>query len=443
MKAGAFIWLVLLIGGARSFADTVNTVDGKTYYGDASIDSNGTITIAQTGGTQVRVPLSNLFEATFNTPLSVTGTASPGVGANSNWVPSPWVSQNIGSIGVIGNASYYGSQFTVNAAGDDIGEKTDSFHFVNQPLKDDGDVTAHIISIASTNLLAKAGVMLRENLLANGRFAMMSVSPATGVAFIRRLTAGTPAKLTTKPDIQGPCWLKIGRVGNKVTGSVSLDGQKWDVVGTETFQWPATIRMGLAFTGHDDQTLGRAVFGSVNIGYGALPVNVFPRGIVTRTGSVIPGVIQAGNDTSITLLLNHKQYSFSTVDVARMMVNPLPADKTLNLKPGRAGILLATGDFIDGEFKAIEKGRVKVSSVLFGLRTYTLSNEVSAVILRDIASPPTGFEITTRQGTVLQAKSFTIQADSLNATVPSLGTIPIPFADLMILKRKTAPAQPK
>src|SRR5206468_3395170 len=122
-------------------------------------------------------------------------------------------------------------------------------------------------------------------------------------------------------------------------------------------------------------------------------------------------------------------------DIARLMVNPLPVEKTANLNSGRTGVLLTSGDFFDGEFKAIENGRVKMSSVLFGLRTFNLSNEVSVVVLRDIAAPRSQFEIRTRDGSVLQAKSIAVQQDNLYIVDVALGGFRIPLADLMELKR--------
>ena len=66
------------------------------------------------------------------------------------------------------------------------GVPTDAFHFVYQSLTGDGTIIARMASITNTNSWAKAGVMIRENLDANARHAMVVVTPRSGVAFQRR-----------------------------------------------------------------------------------------------------------------------------------------------------------------------------------------------------------------------------------------------------------------
>ena len=131
MKAVAIIWVVLVANASCLMADTIRTLDGKTFFGDAAIDGNGTITVTQLAGTQVRVPLANLLQATFNGAVGLPSLPStgPAGGVNANWVPAPWVSQNIGSVAVLGSAAYVGGQFSINATGSDIGERADAFHF--------------------------------------------------------------------------------------------------------------------------------------------------------------------------------------------------------------------------------------------------------------------------------------------------------------------------
>ncbi|MEJ7654387.1 MAG: hypothetical protein WKH64_14200 [Chloroflexia bacterium] len=61
----------------------------------------------------------------------ILGTTPPSA------LPSPWMNQNIGSVGLSGSASLNGT-FTVNASGADIWGTSDSFHFLYQPLSGDG-----------------------------------------------------------------------------------------------------------------------------------------------------------------------------------------------------------------------------------------------------------------------------------------------------------------
>jgi hypothetical protein len=44
--------------------------------------------------------------------------------------------------------------------------------------------------------------------------------------------------------------------------------------------------------------------------------------------------------------------------------------------------LLVSGDFFEGDLVQIESGQITMSSVLFGLRRFSISKEAAAVVLR-------------------------------------------------------------
>jgi len=75
-------------------------------------------------------------------------------------LPSGWLDQDVGSVGLAGTASYSNGTFTINAAGAGIFGTADAFHFVYQPLNGDGTVIAQVVSLQGGAPYESAGVMI-------------------------------------------------------------------------------------------------------------------------------------------------------------------------------------------------------------------------------------------------------------------------------------------
>jgi regulation of enolase protein 1 (concanavalin A-like superfamily) len=195
-----------------------------------------------------------LGRSATSTPVSITVMAG---------VPSPWATQDIGSVGVAGNATYLNGTFTLTGSGTDIWGTADSFRFVYKPLTGDGQIIARVASLQNTNTYAKGGVMIRQALTANSSHAMMDVTPGNGAEFSRRTTTGGTTVATLRAGVTAPYWVKLVRTGNTFTGSVSTDGVTWVQVGTATITMTGTVYVGLIDTSHSNATLCTATFDSV------------------------------------------------------------------------------------------------------------------------------------------------------------------------------------
>jgi hypothetical protein len=215
-------------------------------------------TVIGDSGSTFRVIVSNLAGSV--TSGAAVLTVNPAGGS----LPSPWLGQDIGAVGVAGSAGYAGGTFTIQGAGADIWGTMDAFFFVYQSLSGDGSIVAQVTGLGNTNVWAKAGVMIRETLNADSTFADVVVTPSSGTAFQRRTTTAGSALSTAGPALAAPCWVKIERVGNVFTGSVSSDGTTWTAIGSETIPMAATVYIGLAATSHDATASTTALAGSVS-----------------------------------------------------------------------------------------------------------------------------------------------------------------------------------
>lgn len=206
--------------------------------------STPTTALSDSGSTFRAMVTNSVGTATSNL---ATLTVNPSMGGA---LPAPWVDQDIGAVGAAGSASYSAGTFDVCGAGADIWNSSDGFHFAYQTLTGDGSIIAHVMGMGSTNAWAKAGVMIRETLAPDSRYADMVLTPSNGAAFQRRTTTGGAGVSTAGPIVTVPDWVKLDRTGNTFTASASPDGAMWTVVGTDTITM-ATAYIGLAVTSHD------------------------------------------------------------------------------------------------------------------------------------------------------------------------------------------------
>jgi uncharacterized repeat protein (TIGR03806 family) len=148
--------------------------------------------------------------------------------------PPPWQHQDIGAVGVAGDATYSGGTFTVRAAGVDIYGTADSFRFVYRPLIGNGTITARVISLENTDPWAMAGVMIRETLAAGSRHAFVGCTVQNGISFSRRPTTSGTTLYSAGVAAPAPYWSRLTRNGDTLTAFSSPDGINWTQVGSQS-----------------------------------------------------------------------------------------------------------------------------------------------------------------------------------------------------------------
>ncbi|MBV9960496.1 MAG: PQQ-dependent sugar dehydrogenase, partial [Acidobacteria bacterium] len=210
-------------------------------------------------------------EGVYSYELILTATDSSGL-SNSKSVtlpvsvshlPAPWINQDIGTTG--GSASYANGTFIVRGAGADIWDVADAFHYVYQPLNGDGEIIARVASVTNTHPSAKGGIMIREALVSNARHAVLNVTPAAGLEFMRRRTTGGTTEYTSGGNETAPKWLKLVRAGNNFSAYKSNNGVNWTLIGTDTINMSTQAYIGLAVSSHEPTALCSATFESLSV----------------------------------------------------------------------------------------------------------------------------------------------------------------------------------
>ena len=218
----------------------------NTYYTDTGL-ANGTVYY------YVVTATNGAVESAISNEASATPTAHSGFDA--------WSSTDVGTVGLSGSGSYSAGTYTVSGAGIGVWGTADGFQFVYQAMTGDGAVIARLASQTS----GKSGLMMRNTLDANSEYADMNIQLGFNAKFECRTATGGNATNPGQGTASAPYWLKLARVGNVFTGSISSDGVNWTQVGQATIPMSATIEVGLDETSQSTTTLGTMTLDNVAI----------------------------------------------------------------------------------------------------------------------------------------------------------------------------------
>jgi regulation of enolase protein 1 (concanavalin A-like superfamily) len=256
------------------------TLDGRrTDYGRQPVASNGTcgcsLTLSLAAGQHtVTISAYNSAGETASAPysfsISSTTTTPP---PTTIQLPSGWLSQDVGAVGVAGTASISSTGvFTIKGAGADIWNTADSFRYVYQPLSGDGTIIARVTGMQNTNTYAKSGIMIRETLANNSAHALLNLRPDGVVEFIARQDTALTTNMVYTTTNAAPVWLWMARNGTKITASTSEDGKTWTTPVSTTVDMGTNIYVGIAVCSHANTTLNLSTFDGVGVTKGSTSV---------------------------------------------------------------------------------------------------------------------------------------------------------------------------
>jgi len=251
-------------------------------------DMNGSITKVEfyAGSTLVSTDMSSPYSATWNSSTAGTftlsakafdnagaSTISSAVNISIGAQPAPpapteptgWKSTDIGSPWPAGSASFQSGTFTVAAAGRDVWDNSDQFHYVYWPLEGDGAIATCVQSVDFADAWTKAGLMIRGSLSPSAPYAYAVLSAGAGLTFQFRPGDGQPSQ--GLPIVAGvaPHCVRIARTGNLLRAFESLNGTNWKLLGEQTIDMPSSAFIGLAVTSAAGSTSATARFTGVTL----------------------------------------------------------------------------------------------------------------------------------------------------------------------------------
>jgi hypothetical protein len=132
-------------------------------------------------------------------------------------------------------------------------------------------VTARVTHMDNTHPWAKAGVVIRNDVTADGSspgYAVMVATPGNGVAFQWDSNGnGYLNSSAAVGGVQSPAWVRLVRSGSQVSGYYSTDGSTWTQVGptVELAGITAAQDAGLIATSHAAGVTGRFGFSDFSV----------------------------------------------------------------------------------------------------------------------------------------------------------------------------------
>lgn len=188
---------------------------------------------------------------------------------------SKWAYRDIGQVSIVGGVnlddliSYQRAE--VRGSGEDIWGLADSFHFAYRTLEGDGTITARVVSIENTDQWAKAGVMIREQLTADSKHALVALTPLGIVEFNWRPETAGETSNGSRYQIEGSSrWVRLVRQGSTFSSYESADGVTWQLVANASIVMAEQVYVGLAVTSRNDERLAEGVLDNVSVS-AALP----------------------------------------------------------------------------------------------------------------------------------------------------------------------------
>lgn len=362
---------------------------------------------------------------------------SVGDTGENNSLPAPWANQSLGKKAerIVGKASFANGVFKISKAGGQITEEDDSPEFVYQAVSGDFEVSVHLAELTQNEnrVGPLAGLMIRENMTSLDRFAALLVGPGATVIARRQDYWGRTA--SGERMEQAAEWLKLGRHGTRIRAYTSADGTKWSLMGGVHIDLPERVFVGMCNMTRDKETPAVATFDHVAISLGPPAMTYAAAGILFRSGSFLAcDVLGFGKDGALAYDRRGERHYAPNPDVARLIYKPVIAELGQGLSAGHTGVLVGSGDFIEGDLKEIT-WRVTVSNIIFGPRTMNLKGgDVLAVCIKDADAPSEHLVITATDGSVYQCKSIKTSKDSISLQDPSVGAVELSLKELAQIK---------
>jgi hypothetical protein len=238
-----------------TFSEAVEPVTGTNRFNYA-LNGGVAITGAQFGADGRTVLLTtspltygNSYTLTVNNVRDRAATPNT-ILANSQYTfpATDFTPADIGSPAQPGSLTPVAGGYNVIAGGAGIGSTSDQFHFDYQQQSGDFDVKVRIDALGLSDTWAKAGIMARETLTGNSRYAASLATPSLAGCFYqyRDVAGGNTTTAGSQPVNYPYTWLRLRRAGNQFTAYAGVDGQTWAQLGSATIAMSNLVYLGMA-----------------------------------------------------------------------------------------------------------------------------------------------------------------------------------------------------
>lgn len=431
MNRSAFSFLLVLLFAAATRAGELRLLNGTVYVGEVRLGEDR-VMVSPPRAKPVKVDIANVLSAT----LQETGRAPSAIRLPA--VDQNWKSQDVGPAGANGSCWSSGETKFLKGAGLGIAGAADSFYFAYKPLWGDGQILARLEALPAHLPAMKAGLMLREKFNErDSRMVFLYLTPSGDGALAVRSETGGESAVSPLPAGATTRWLRLSRLRDSVVAYASVDGQSWTQIGEPIgFHLGNQVFAGMAVCSGDANALASATFSQVTMRNDQRlpqtemrpPVSLHrDRGVELRSGSALIGAqVESADDRFVHLRIEGKPVTIAASEVARLMFRSDAWDVAAKIPPTASGVLLARGDFIEGELQSLSAGRVRINSVLLGPKEFGIGSEAIAVVLHQVEPTPSSWEVRTNDGAVYVASNVKVDRDQLVVDDTIAGRVRVP-----------------
>lgn len=435
-------WAVVLFVAVcvtRAEEAVVETRDGRLLDGVISLQENVLWVVNADRGIWTPLGVTNLSSALFK-PRPPDPYLPQLYAAQVENDDEAWASQDIGwSFAAGSDSSFFGLR-RIATTSTNIAGTHDSFRFTCQPMRGDREIVVRIMRVPR-GPAAKAGLMVRESLRTNAVNMFVGLHSNGGGAIQYRERPGGETIELQRPDLFVPHWLKLRRDGRHFSAYKSGNGRRWTLVQELELPMEDEIFAGVAVTGINPNPLGaRESLLCDNLQMGSsLPMNPYRPVVRLRSGSTVVGRIREANESELAFQGPLPKSSLALAPISRIDFQWVPYRYSPFLNEARPGILLANGDYIEGEFKGVQDYSAIMSSVLMGVRSYDLNQDVLCIVLRPPAQKAHSYEVSTVDGSRWIATDLQIGRNEVILQDTALGTWRLPIYELAEIRRFPLP----
>lgn len=162
-------------------------------------------------------------------------------------------------------------------------------------------------------------------------------------------------------------------------------------------------------------------------------------GALSWNGSFIARKVVAMDNTKVSFEGSPKGLLLSTINTAAVFFGKISLAHALKLREQRRpGVLLASGDFVEGSLKTVANGTLLVDSVLFGRMSYAVATEAVVLWLQKPKPMVPEFTVRTRDGSMMLVKEPTFQDGALILNGSPFLNYRIPLTELVQLQHGDA-----
>lgn len=173
---------------------------------------------------------------------------------------------SVGDVQLEGDATYEEGVWAVSGAGNDIYAARNDFQFVYTELDGPVRIRTRLLGIDDINPYSKAGIMIRNSLSADATHGYVGQTPGHGTEVLWCTETGGPTTSQQLEEATGRAdWLELVYDGERVTLSVSTDGEAWVPIDQRSVPLSGCVYVGLSVCSVVPRALCTARFGDVSV----------------------------------------------------------------------------------------------------------------------------------------------------------------------------------